>query len=33
MRRYAQGETAERLAGLSSIDDYEYDWGLNDVRQ
>jgi len=33
MRRYAEGETAERLAGLSSIDDYEYDWGLNDVRQ
>lgn len=32
MRRHAQGETAERLAGLSSIDNYEYDWGLNDVR-
>jgi len=31
--QYAQGETAERLAGLSSIDDYEYDWSLNDVRR
>ncbi len=30
---YAEGETAERLAGLSSIDDYEYDWSLNDVRR
>jgi hypothetical protein len=30
---HAEGETAERLAGLSSIDDYEYDWSLNDVRR
>lgn len=30
---HAEGETADRLAGLSSIDDYEYDWSLNDVRR
>jgi len=30
---YAEGETANRLSGLSSIDDYEYDWSLNDVRR
>jgi len=33
LRQYAEGETAERLTGLSSIDDYEYDWSLNDVRR
>jgi hypothetical protein len=33
LRQYAEGETAERLSGLSSIDDYEYDWSLNDVRR
>ncbi len=32
MRRYAEGETAERLARLSSIDNYDYDWRLNDVQ-
>jgi len=31
--QYANGETAQRVAGLSSIDDYEYDWSLNDVRR
>ncbi len=31
--KYADGETAQRVAGLSSIDDYEYDWSLNDVRR
>jgi hypothetical protein len=30
---HAEGENAERLAGLSSIDDYEYDWSLNDVSR
>lgn len=33
VRQYAEGETASRLSGLSSIDDYEYDWSLNDVRR
>jgi len=31
--QYAEGEAASRLSGLSSIDDYEYDWSLNDVRR
>ncbi len=33
LSRYAKGETAKRLSGLSSIDSYEYDWSLNDVRR
>ena len=33
LRKHADGETAARLSGLSSIDDYEYDWSLNDVRR
>jgi len=33
LRQYAGGAKAERLAGVSSIDDYEYDWSLNDVRR
>jgi hypothetical protein len=28
-RRYARGETAEMLAGVSAIDSYDYDWKLN----
>jgi len=33
LRKYAGGETARRLNDLSSIDDYAYDWSLNDVRR
>ncbi len=33
LRKYANGETARRLSGLSSIDNYAYDWSLNDVRR
>jgi len=33
LRKYAGGETARRLSGLSSIDNYAYDWSLNDVRR
>lgn len=33
LRKYAEGETARRLNGLSAIDDYAYDWSLNDVRR
>lgn len=33
LRKHAEGETAERLAGLSAIDYYAYDWSLNDVRR
>jgi len=33
LRKYASGERAGRLAKVSSIDDYKYDWSLNDVRR
>jgi len=33
LRKHANGETARRLNGLSSIDNYAYDWSLNDVRR
>ena len=30
LRRYAAPELAGALTGVHSIDDYEYDWGLNE---
>jgi len=33
LRKHADDETARRLSGLSSIDNYAYDWSLNDVRR
>ncbi len=33
LRKHADGDTARRLSGLSSIDNYAYDWSLNDVRR
>lgn len=33
LRDYAGQTLAKRLSGLSAIDDYEYDWSLNDVRR
>jgi len=33
LRKYAKGEQAKRLERVSSINDYEYDWSLNDVRR
>ena len=33
LRRYTSGERAARLEEVSSIDDYEYDWSLNDVQR
>lgn len=31
LRRYAEPDLAERLQGQSEIDDYTYDWSLNDA--
>lgn len=31
VRRYAQGDLAHQLAGVNTINRYDYDWRLNDV--
>lgn len=31
LQRYAEPELRARLSGLTDIDDYEYDWSLNDA--
>jgi hypothetical protein len=33
LRRYAAPVLARKLAGVSSLPEHAYDWGLNDARQ